>query len=180
MSGHSRRSLLTRGLVLIGGAVGVGAGTAAARPVPDASPRQPGQRQTEAETLTLAGRNWFLASQARKPGERIQPGDHGTVTGDLVEPRTRAHRGSFVASRQAFHSGLGGHAAADAAVELHTFELDGGTIMGMGSSLPGASVFAIVGGTGRYAGARGSYVARQHLRELGGDGTAHFVIDLSI
>lgn len=175
MSGQSRRSLLTRGLVLIGGAVGVGAGTAAARPpAPEVAGRVP-----LPTTLTLAGRNWFLSSPARKPGERIQPGDHGTVTGELVDPRSKAHRGGFVASRQAFHSGLGGHAAADSAVELHTFTLDGGTIMGMGSSLPGESVFAIVGGTGTYAGARGSYVARQHLRELGGDGTAHFVIDLS-
>jgi len=49
----------------------------------------------------------------------------------------------------------------------------------MGSVLPGESLFAIVGGTGRYAGARGSYVASQHLRELGGDGTAHFVLNLS-
>jgi hypothetical protein len=50
--------------------------------------------------------------------------------------------------------------------------------MGMGSVEPGRHAFAVVGGTGRYAGARGAYVASQHLRELGGDGTAHFVLDL--
>jgi hypothetical protein len=174
MSRQSRRSLLTRGLVLVGGAVGVGAGTAAARPAQEAAGPKP-----LPETLTLAGRNWSLSTPERKPGERIRPGDHGTVTGELIDPSSKQHRGSFYASRLAFHSGLGRTPEADAAVELHTFKLDDGTIMGMGSAFPGETVYAIVGGTGRYAGARGTYAAQQHLRELGGNGTAHFVLNLS-
>ena len=39
--------------------------------------------------------------------------------------------------------------------------------------------YAIVGGTGRYAGASGTYTARQSLRELGGDGTAEFTLNLT-
>ena len=35
-----------------------------------------------------------------------------------------------------------------------------------------------MGGTGRYAGARGTYVARQRRQELGGEGTAEFVLTL--
>lgn len=36
----------------------------------------------------------------------------------------------------------------------------------------------MIGGTGRYAAARGSYSAHQHPQELGGDGTAEFKFDL--
>ena len=63
-------------------------------------------------------------------------------------------------------------ARADAGVEMHTFVFPEGTIVGMGTSLFGEAAFAIVGGTGIYAGAQGSYVATQRLREQGGNGTA--------
>ena len=53
----------------------------------------------------------------------------------------------------------------------------------MGTRLSSASaaenVYAVVGGTGRYAGARGSYTARQHPQELEGDGTAEFALRLA-
>ena len=64
-------------------------------------------------------------------------------------------------------------------MELHTFRLRDGTILGMGSTIDGESVFTITGGTGRYAGSRGTYVAQQRLREQGGDGTAEFIIELT-
>jgi hypothetical protein len=173
--GQSRRSLLTRALVLAGGAIGIGA---AGRGAAEAVTAVPVTKAKPGGTLTLSGRGFVLQTPARKPGEQIQPGDHGTVSGELVGPRGRS-RGRFYGSRLAFESGLGRRAGADGSVELHTFKLDDGTILGMGSVLPGESLFSIVGGTGRYAGARGTYVATQRLRELGGDGTAHFVIDLS-
>ena len=52
---------------------------------------------------------------------------------------------------------------------------------GSGTTLPGVAdnEFAIVGGTGRYAGARGTYLARRDPLEFGGDGTASFEIDLT-
>ena len=40
------------------------------------------------------------------------------------------------------------------------------------------NVFAIVGGTGKYLGVTGSYVARQNPLETGGDGTAEFTLTL--
>lgn len=175
-TGQSRRSLLTRALVLVGGAIGIGAATGGAA---EAVTAVPAAKAASPGTLAFRGRGFVLQTPARRPGEQVQPGDQGTVVGELVDPRSGKGRGRFYGSRLAFDTGLGRRAGADASVELHTFALDGGTILGMGSSLPGESVFAIVGGTGRYAGARGSYVATQRLRELGGDGTAHFVIDLS-
>jgi hypothetical protein len=37
----------------------------------------------------------------------------------------------------------------------------------------------VLGGTGRFTGVTGSYVARQGARELGGDGTAEFRFTLA-
>jgi hypothetical protein len=173
MSGENRRSLLTRGLVLIGGAIGLGASSEAA-----AAAAPPPKGAAKPTVLVLRARAITLQAPARKAGERIRPGDHGTLVGELVDARGRP-QGRFYGSRLAFDSGLDRHSGADASVELHTFKLDGGTILGMGSTFPGESAFAIVGGTGRYAGARGSYEAVVRLRELGGDSTAHFVLKLS-
>jgi hypothetical protein len=172
MSGQNRRSLLTRALVVVGGAVGLGAASDGAAA---AVPRPPSGKPT---VLVLRARGLTLHAPARKPGERIHAGDHATLVAELVDSRGRP-QGRFYGSRLAFDSGLGGHSGADASMELHTFKLEGGTILGMGSTLPGESVFTIVGGTGRFAGARGTYEAVERLRELGGDSTAQFVLTLS-
>ena len=60
-------------------------------------------------------------------------------------------------------------------VELHTFQLEEGTLLGMGR----VGGYAVVGGTGAYAGASGAYVFEHLAEHLGGDGSAHFVIDLT-
>jgi hypothetical protein len=59
-------------------------------------------------------------------------------------------------------------------MEWHTFHLNGGTIIGSGSAGTESGSFAVVGGTGRFAGARGTY----SLRRLGPD-TAEFVLQLT-
>ena len=49
----------------------------------------------------------------------------------------------------------------------------------MGTAAPGAGgVFTILGGSGRYLGATGSYVAEQNPVETGGDGSARFTLTL--
>jgi hypothetical protein len=164
MSGHSRRSLLTRGVVLAAGAVGLTAGGADAAQGP--------------RSLRLYGVNWRLTTPTRAPGEAIQLGDQSAVYGDLLDGPAGKAIGRFFGSRLAVQSTTGGHARADASVEVHTFVLDGGTIVGMGTPVLGRAVFAIVGGTGEFAGASGSYAAHQRLREQGGNGTAHFDLTL--
>ena len=169
-TGQSRRGLLGRGLVLLAGAVGIGAGAGATKLATRDESESSGRVQ-------LYGRNWLLQTPSRKPGERLVPGEQGTVYGDLVDARGNP-LGKFYGSRMAIQSELAGSVAADASMELHTFRLEGGTILGIGSMIAGESIFSIAGGTGRYAGSRGTYVAQQRLRELGGDGTAEFTIDL--
>jgi hypothetical protein len=171
-NGHSRRSILKRGLVLVAGAVGL---SAASGNSASAATRL----DTGRGRFRLYGSNWRLATPNRQPGEAIQLGDHGAVYGQLLDRPKGKLLGRFYGSRLAIQSALGGYERADAGVEVHTFVFPGGTIVGMGTSLPGRSVFAIVGGTGAYAGATGSYTATQRLRELGGNGTAEFDLTLS-
>jgi hypothetical protein len=167
--GHSRRSLLGRGALLLGGAAGLGAG--AVKAADAATSARPG-------TLTLHGVNWVVKRPERRPGQQLRPGERGTVYGELYDRPGGKRMGSFVGSLVAVEAEGGGTERAGGTIEVHTFRLRDGTLLGMGSTIDGESVFSIVGGTGRYAGARGSYVAQQRLRELGGDGTALITLDL--
>ncbi|HEY5057423.1 MAG TPA: hypothetical protein VII51_00270 [Gaiellaceae bacterium] len=169
-NGQSRRNVLKRGLVLAAGAIGVTAGgreaIAATRPASSSS------------RLRLHGSNWRLAVPGRQPGAMMQLGDYGAVYGDLFDKPAGKPLGQFFASRLAVQSTPGGHVRADASVEVHTFVLPHGTIIGMGTSVLGEALFAVVGGTGAYAGVTGTYTANQRLRELGGNGTADFNMTL--
>jgi hypothetical protein len=167
-SGQSRRGLLGRGLVLLAGAVGLGAGAGATKLA---------TKEDGSDRIRLQGRNWILQTPDRRPGERLVAGERGTVYGDLLDANGKTV-GQFYGSRVAAQSSPAGPVDADSSLEVHTFRLEGGTLLGIGSMIAGESVFAIAGGTGRYAGSRGTYVAEQRLRELGGDGTAEFTIDL--
>ena len=158
--GQSRRSLLKRALVVAGGALGLGA----------VSAKDARATLSLGRDSTLYGRSWRLETPGRRPGEAIQPGDHGAVYGELLDGRNGRVIGQFHGSRLALQEHAG--------VEVHTFVLPGGTLVGLGTSLLGEAVFAVVGGTGRYAGAKGSYVATQRLREQGGNGTAEFKLTL--
>jgi hypothetical protein len=166
-SAHSRRGILKRGLVLAAGAVGV---AVAGKEAKAATTRVP-------DELKLFGRNWRLVAPNRQPGDMVQLGDHGAVYGDLLDGPKGSVLGQFFGSRLAVQS-TPGHARADASVEVHTFVLPHGTIVGMGTAIFGDATFAIVGGTGAYAGVKGSYVAKQRLREQGGNGTAEFILTL--
>jgi hypothetical protein len=49
-------------------------------------------------------------------------------------------------------------------LEFQTFQLQDGTLFGIGTTAAGSDrAFAVLGGTGRFAGARGSYV--QHVSD---------------
>jgi hypothetical protein len=148
--------------LLAAGAVGIGF---AAREATDeessAAPMRRGKK------LVVYGRDMRMHSPNRAAGEMPPAGDRPTPQGRLVDGRER--------SLGLFSSAV---LASAAALELHTFEFEEGSIFGVGAGATDRATFAVIGGTGRYAGATGSYLARHSLRELGGDGTAEFTLNL--
>lgn len=182
---RTRREALKQGLVLLGAAVGVGtagrvvatSGTSGEGPPPAAT--TPAGRT--AEQLTLHGQRWHLSSPSLEPGQLPDRGHRLVGQGELTDGPGGEKVGEFFATSFGLDSPGRVGPAGVTALELHTFNLADGSIIGTGTataSLDREDVFAIVGGTGRFVGARGSYVARQRPQELGGDGTAEFTITL--
>jgi len=131
-------------------------------------------RQSRTE-LTLYGRHLHLHAPTRRAGELPRKGDRHTAYAELLD----GPEGSAVGHFSAAHLSLDSPFAAASSLEIHTFDLAGGTIHGLGSAVRGADGhFVVLGGTGKYAGATGSYVARRLPPELGGNGTAEFRLTL--
>jgi len=166
----SRRGVLGRGLMLAAGALGLGAAQRADASVSVAP-------ATKATELRLYGRNFHLHAPDRKAGEVPAKGERHSAYGELMERSNGKVVGHFTAAHLTHDSPF---AAAASSLEIHTFTLKGGTIHGLGSVTRGTEGhFVILGGTGRYAGAQGTYVARQSSRELGGNCTAEFHLTLA-
>ena len=156
-AGPSRRTLLKGGAVAAAGAVGWGAAAATSGGSAGAS---------AAGTLELTGARW----RAGSPG--VGPGGLAAY-GELLGPGG-AVAGSFSATRLAVPATSGNDAPG---AELQTFNLTEGSIFGLGippARGEGAASYAILGGTGAYAGAIGTYTADQRPLDRGGDGTAAF------
>ena len=171
----ARRGLVGRGALLLAGALGLGAAASS-----DGGRGLARSAATAGEaTLRLTGRQWHLVSQDRPAGVPPTQGDRLTMFGELLDAAGDRKVGEFYAACFCTGSPFGSSPVAAANVEMHTLNLIDGTIVAMGSASAGENVYAIVGGTGKYAGASGSYVARQRPIELGGDGTAEFVVTLT-
>lgn len=97
-------------------------------------------------------------SLAQTPDRPVATGPQGAGSGTR-RSQTRA-ASSTAATSAAIQSGPAGPMVADGSMEQHTFKLEDGTIHGIGSTIAGESIFSIAGGTGRYAGSRGHYVAQ--------------------
>ena len=172
----SRRGVLGRGLMLAAGALGLGAARAdaAVRVTPTIAPTR------QAEELRLFGRNFHLHGPDHRPGQVPVKGERHSTYGELLSrPNGKKVIGHFTAAHLTHHSPF---AAGSSSLEIHTFALKDGTIHGLGSVARQSGAeghFVILGGTGRYEGAHGSYVARQNARDLGGNGTAEFHLTLA-
>jgi hypothetical protein len=135
----TRQSVLRRALALGAGAVGFGAaaGTAAAAGT--------GAAETDRSRITMR----LTARHAETRGGADQRHavlvDHRGVT-----------VGHLAGTRLPLHSPFGVPAAVSA-IELHTLTLDGGTLLAQGALHGSAGTFHLVGGTGRFSGASGSY-----------------------
>jgi len=167
-----RRTVLKRGLSIVGTAAAVAAAATAAH-----AAESDRVRVRSGGRLVLSGRRWRITSRDLKRGELPTEGVRMLARGEIVDASTGAKVGDFFASCHRLTTpGKAAHHE-PGSLEQHTFVFADGTLVGSGlaSSAPTSEGrFAIVGGTGRYVGVSGSYVARQSHAELGGDGTAQF------
>jgi hypothetical protein len=176
--GTPRRTLLQRGLALLAGGVAVATGSrmvrADSRIVP--RPEDRSDPQPPGTTLTLYTRQRPLAPP---PAATPVQGGHARqlTSGDLLDapdgrPIGTVYTNCFCAAApfSAQKSGTD--------LEFQVMHLDDGTLFGMcgGAAEGGARVRAIVGGTGRFAGARGAYVERA---AAGARDVVEFVVTLA-
>lgn len=174
-----RRGLLGRGAVLAGGlAAALGSWRSVRAAEHEVSPSGASGSGPGTATLQLYGRGWHLQTANRKRGTLPTAGDQLAMFGELLDAPEGEKLGEFYAAGFFFDAPFGPSELSVANLEQHTFKLRDGTLVGMGTASQDEGVYAIVGGTGRYAGARGSYVARLQPIELGGDGSAEFTLTL--
>jgi hypothetical protein len=130
----------------------------------------------------LHGLRWQITSQDLKRFELPPAGTRMLVRGEIFDKPSGGRKlGDFFATYYRLNTPGKAPHQAPGSLELHTFVFADGTLTGSGvanSALQSEGEFAITGGTGRFAGARGSYVARQSHVELGGNGTAIFTLTL--
>lgn len=163
-----RRTLLQRGAALLGGAIGLG-GSAGAAAAAD----------TEASDGTLRLFGW-RRGQLRPGRGRVPttpPSVHGGELRDAVDGPAV---GTFQANAFLTEASLPGSPATPG-LEIQTFALEGGTLFGLGAAPgPGGErACAVVGGTGRFARAQGSYVERPADDTRARQGLVEFVFRLS-
>lgn len=163
---------------LLTAVVGIGAaGKSAGAAVPDSTATHKPGVQT-----ILHGVRWRISSQDLKRGELPPAGIRMLVRGEIFDKPVDGRKvGDFFATYYQLNTPgkVAGHEPGS--LELHTFVFTDGTLTGSGvanSASESEGEFAITGGTGRYQGARGSYVARQSHLEFGGSGTATFTLTL--
>ena len=187
MTGRTRRSVLTT--VASGAAV-------AAVAVGAAAPSSASASGTGPRTLSLTGTGLrrLDARPATVPGTVAHPaastlpraGDRCLVTGTVTPSGAHAAAGPAAAAGTFYadvvvlvdHGRAPEHGAA-ATYEQHLLTLPEGTIVATGTlDRLGRGTLAVVGGTGAWAGARGTCTVEQHRLDLGGDGRALFHLSL--
>ena len=166
---EGRRSILKRGAL---GAASIAA-VAVAAGATTSSPKNATTATNGSTTMRLLGRAWHADTEGKLPGK----GDRYAVYGELTDGAGRKV-GEFFSQNVGVDSPFHVTGEGIGAFEIHTLTLPGGTIIGTGIGGGSERAFAIVGGTGKYAGARGSYQARQDTYGLGGDGKAEILLTL--
>lgn len=166
-----RRTLLQRGLALLGGALGVGAigGEVHGRSAASGAP---------AHTLKLLGRRRASTRVAKGPDSASH---HVVCTGDLFDGPEGETVGSFHTNGFCLATTLGPPLPAESNIAFQTFDLADGSLFGLGPgpSAGGERTCAVLGGTGRYAGARGTYVERAPSQGPAGRDAVEFIFTLS-
>jgi hypothetical protein len=170
----TRRSILGMGaLALAGlaGAVGLGSVAERARSAPGAVlPGAP---------IQLHGSQWHLRAPALRSGVLPERGDRVSISGVLSGSPGGPPIGTFYATSMHLDT-VDAARFATADMQMHTIQLQEGNLVGMGTAVAGEATYAVIGGTGRYLGATGSYTAVQQPFEVGGDGTARITLNLKL
>jgi len=166
-----RRKLLKRGALGAASiaAVAVAAGAATTTNAKETRPSTSGQT-----TMRLLGRGWHVDA---KDGKLPSKGERYSVYGELTDGKGDKV-GEFFSQNVGVDSPFQITGEGLGAFEIHTLSIPGGTIVGVGVGGGRERSYAIVGGTGKYTGARGSYLARQDTYGLGGDGKAEILLTL--
>lgn len=175
----TRRGILGMGaLALAGlaGAVGLGAAVERSRGGADIGV----VAGSAGKPIRLHGSGWHLQAADLKRGVLPRPGDRVTISGLLSSTPGGPTIGSFFAT--SMHLDTPGAAGSTyAEMQMHTIQLPEGSLVGMGTAMAGSeTTYAVIGGTGRYTGATGSYSAVQRPFEVGGDGTAELSLNLKL
>ena len=159
-----RRTLLQRGLALLGGAFGGAIASREAQAAPLGSAEV---------TLRLIG--------SRRPAVRVAKGlgaaSHLVCSGDLLSGPGGETVGAFHTNGLCLETSLGSRLAAPSNIAFQSFTLPDGSLFGVGPgpAAGGERTCALLGGTGRFAGARGSYVERASPSASQGRDTVEFV-----
>ena len=164
-----RRTVLRRGFFAVAAA---GAAALAIRPG-DQRPALAAVPIGGGKTIELFGRGWH-ADADKIPTK----GDSYSVYGELITSPDGDKCGEFYAACMAIDSPFQVTGQGIGSLEIHTLVLAEGSIVAMGAGSGVDRSFAIVGGTGKYTGARGSYTANQDTYGLGGRGTAALKLKL--
>jgi hypothetical protein len=165
----SRRSVLQRSLLFVAGACGLQLAPSTGR----AAEVPPDGRAT----LTLYSPSWRARSPGQRPGKL--PTRSGLLNrhGDLLDGVSGKKVGEFTATCFGSDSSFPPASSTGFNLELQTLRLQDGTLFGIGSGSEEQKVHAILGGTGRFAGAKGSYVVRRTAQGPK-EGAVEFVINL--
>lgn len=172
MQRSNRRTLLRQGLLMIAGALGLVA--AEQRPGGQAS-AAPSRAEAMPPTLRLYGR-WRPQAQPPLLGRRSD-GDHLVAYGDVLDAPEGAVIGRFCTNGFCPETPFGHALAALPTIQFQTLALKDGTVFGMAAAPnAGEQSYAILGGTGRFAGVRGTYTSRKRSAEPTGHGGVEFLL----
>jgi hypothetical protein len=166
-AGTSRRALLGR----IGAAAGVAAVAGVAGTTAKGRSAVPSVRVEPLNPVipgAISGADWRLIRPGVAPGTLPPIGTPSLPVGHLVDAEGE-HIGMFESSVMP-GSGNGTH--------LHHLTFDDGTLSAVGPSTTADASFAVIGGTGRFAGVSGSYHLSQSPAPSGG--TAEFTFAITV